>query len=79
MVLGRIIEQVNMECHSKNDTTADLYFLITSPDPYSHFIFGLYLSKLLKYFYDTAELQWLEHLWNHEKMFETVVVRAYEC
>ena len=28
---------------------------------------------------DTVELQWLEHLWNHENMFETGVVRAYEC
>ena len=28
---------------------------------------------------DTAELQWLEHLGNHEKMFETGVVRANEC
>ena len=27
----------------------------------------------------TAELQWLEHLLNHEKMFETGVVRANEC
>ena len=24
----------------------------------------------------TAELQWLEHLWNHENMFETGVVRV---
>ena len=24
------------------------------------------------------ELQWLEHLWYHENMFETGVVRAYE-
>ena len=27
----------------------------------------------------TVELQWLEHLWNHENMFETWVVRANEC
>ena len=27
----------------------------------------------------TAELQWFEQLWNHEKMFETGVVRANEC
>ena len=27
----------------------------------------------------TVELQWLEHLWNNEKMFETGVVRANEC
>ena len=27
----------------------------------------------------TVELQWLEHLWNHENMFETGVVRANEC
>ena len=28
---------------------------------------------------DTVELQWLEHLWNHENMFERGVVRANEC
>ena len=27
----------------------------------------------------TVELQWLEHLWNHENMFETEVARANEC
>ena len=27
----------------------------------------------------TVELQWLEHLWNHEIMFETGVVRTKEC
>ena len=27
----------------------------------------------------TVELQWLEHLRNHENMFETGVVRANEC
>ena len=27
----------------------------------------------------TVELQWLEHLWHHEIMFETGVVRANEC
>ena len=27
----------------------------------------------------TVELQWLEHLWNYENMFETGVVRANEC
>ena len=26
-----------------------------------------------------VELQWLEHLWNHENMFKTEVVRANEC
>ena len=28
---------------------------------------------------NTAEVQWLEHLWDHENLFETGVVRAYEC
>ena len=28
---------------------------------------------------NTVELQWLEHLWNHENMFETGVFRANEC
>ena len=27
----------------------------------------------------TIELQWLEHLKNHENMFQTGVVRAIEC
>ena len=27
----------------------------------------------------TAELQWLEHTWNHENMFKTEVVQANEC
>ena len=27
----------------------------------------------------TVELKLLEHLWNHENMFETGVVRAKEC
>ena len=26
----------------------------------------------------TAELQWFEHLWNHEKMFEKGVLRVIE-
>ena len=25
------------------------------------------------------ELEWLEHVWNHENMFETGVVQANEC
>ena len=28
---------------------------------------------------NTVELQWLGHHWNHEKMFQTGVVRANEC
>ena len=28
---------------------------------------------------NTVEHQWLKHLWNHENMFETGVVRANEC
>ena len=27
----------------------------------------------------TVELQWLEHVWNQENMFETGVVRVNEC
>ena len=28
---------------------------------------------------DTVELQWLDHLWDNENMFEIGVVRANEC
>ena len=34
------------------------------------------LSSVFKF---TAELQWLEHLWNPENMFETGAVQANEC
>ena len=27
----------------------------------------------------TVELQWLEHLWNHENVFETEAGRTNEC
>ena len=29
--------------------------------------------------YNTLELQWPEHLWNHETVFETGVVQAIDC
>ena len=32
-------------------------------------------GSLSSYFLDTVELKWLEHLWNHENMFETGVVK----
>ena len=32
---------------------ADLYFIVMSPNPYFHFISGLYLSNHLKYFNDS--------------------------
>ena len=53
MVLGRIIEQVSVECPFENDNSACLHFLIISPDPCFKFIFGLHLSNHLKYFNDT--------------------------
>ena len=28
---------------------------------------------------DTEELLWVEHIWNHENVFEAGVVRANEC
>ena len=33
-------------------------------------------DKMLHY---TVEFQWVKHLWNHEILFETGVVPAYEC
>ena len=35
-------------------------------------------EHILSHFGGTAELKRLEHLWNHEKMFEIGVVRANE-
>ena len=42
---------------------------------------GIYVAKVcvflkhLSSIITTVELQWLEHLWNHENMFETGMVR----
>ena len=35
--------------------------------------------RLLDSLINTVELQWLEHLLNHEKMFKTGEVRANKC
>ena len=45
---------------------------------------GLLRQGILPFSFDkfltaTVELQWLEHLWNHENTFATGVVRADEC
>ena len=39
---------------------------------------GYHIKKIPNYMY-TVELQWFGHLWKHENMFETGVVRANEC
>ena len=36
-------------------------------------------SAIFRYFPSTVELQWLEHLWDYENMFEAGVVQANEC
>ena len=53
MVLGMIIEQVNGDCRCKNDHSAYLGFVITSPYLYLYLVSGLHLSNHLKYFNDT--------------------------
>ena len=44
-------------------------------------LFAIFLNVHMNIFQKphTVELQWLEHPLNHEKMFETGVVRANEC
>ena len=44
-----IIEQVNADCRCKNDNSAYLGFLITSPHPYLYLASGMYISNHLKY------------------------------
>ena len=39
---------------------------------------GVRSSAKTKISNSTVELQWLEHLWDHRKLFETWVVRATE-
>ena len=44
------------------------------------FLFGtLRVNQMCQVASHTVELQWHEHLWDHENMFETGVVRANEC
>ena len=54
MVLDRIIEQVNADCRCKNDNSAYLGFVITSPYSYLYLVSDLYLSNHLKYLNDTS-------------------------
>ena len=65
-----------MEC-DKFNTSKTVYFSLKFP-AYT-LIIGRRKSLQLKSKTDTVELQWLEHLGNHENMFEIGVVRANEC
>ena len=38
-----------------------------------------YNFKILLHFTFTVEVQWLEHLMNHENLFEEGIVRANDC
>ena len=38
-------------------------------------VYCMFSSEYTQY---TVELQWLEHLWDYENLFETRVVRAIE-
>ena len=38
-----------------------------------------FLTECMLIVANTVELQWLKHLWDHENMFETGVVRDSEC
>ena len=40
MVLGRIIEQVNLNVHMQNDNSACLHFPIMSPEPYFYPVYS---------------------------------------
>ena len=44
MVLGRVIERVNLKGHMQDDNSACLHFLIMSPDPYFYFVFFLFME-----------------------------------
>ena len=45
--------------------------LLHSERPKLYAVLAFLSAKWLKEKRDTVELQWLEHLWNHENMFET--------
>ena len=62
----------------------------SSVDPDKQFIMGCliwsnavcklnYICTCIFVLLHTVELQWLEHLWDYENVFETGVVRANEC
>ena len=42
--------------------------------PKNNFPCGTNVSLINFWFPNTVEVQWLEHLWNHENMFETGIV-----
>ena len=40
---------------------------------------GKVMYTLYQHLFTTVELQWLGYIWNHEKMFQTVAIRANKC
>ena len=58
----------------RSDHKLTLFYKMT------HNLAPLYLYSLVPQSVSyTVELQWLEHLWDYENMFETRVVRSNEC
>ena len=55
-----------------------IYFPVVHPFFFENYIVS-FICLVLATAIRTVELKWLEHLWNHENMFETGVVRANEC
>ena len=54
---------------------------VTNEDDKRPIFYFIYCQIVFHYvlYLHTVELQWLEDFWNHEKMFETGVVRANVC
>ena len=59
---------------------APVYIMTVFPESIPIHLKQSTTENVLDYSYlITVELQWLEHLWNRDKMFETGVVRATTC
>ena len=59
--------------------TFGMFTQVSDSRPHSPFVKLPYPSTYMRKKVNTVEPQWFEHHWNHEKMFETGVVRANEC
>ena len=56
-----------MRCNYAALTSVRYHYVVMGP---------VNLLDCTELFGSSAELQWLEHLWDHENMFETGIVRA---
>ena len=66
-MLMKVLQLLSLQINSSCQIMSQRQYVITQPTQ------QLFFENVCHSIYNTVELQWLKHLWNHENMFKTKV------